>query len=144
MLRKKRTYLIIIISVLISGCDYQYVEDEQFVGKWELKGRSSFTGMQIEIQKEEGVLKGKILKLPESEIVNMFAKEGDIWVKNIKRTSNYSFKLSETRIASELFSMYDLNTSTVFKAEFINENKIGLAERNGDPQNSNIYYERIK
>ena len=63
--------------------------------------------------------------------------------KKIKRNSNFSFTLTETKIAAELFAMYGNSTSNEFQAEFINDNKIGLAKDNTDPQKSLIYYERI-
>ena len=134
--------LIILLSISCSS-DYKYVDEQKFTGEWELKGRSSFTGMQIKIIKEDGNLKGKILKVSNSKYVKIFAEEGDIWVKKIKRNSNFSFTLTESKIAAELFAMYGNSTSNEFNAEFINDNKIGLAKGNSDPQKSTIYYERI-
>ncbi len=135
-------FLIISLSITCSS-DYKYIDEQKFIGDWELKGRSSFTGMQIKIIKEDGDLKGKILQVSNSKYVKMFAEKGDIWVKKIKRNSNFSFTLTESKIAAELFAMYGNSTSNEFHAEFINDNKIGLTKGNSDPQKSSIFYERI-
>ena len=142
---KPAPYIFILIMSFSAFCNsnYKYVEEQKFIGEWELKGRGSFVGMQIKIFEEEGNLKGKIIKISGSKYVKMFAEEGDIWVKQIKRNSNFSFTLTESKIAAELFAMYDNSTSNEFKAEFINNNKIGLAKNNSDPQKSSIFYERI-
>ena len=55
----------------------------------------------------------------------MFVDSNAIWISGIKRTSNYQFKLTEKKIAKDLFSLYGLGTSNEFKAEFIDENTIG-------------------
>lgn len=139
-------YIIIFIILTLSitcNSNYKYVDEQKFIGEWELKGRGSFIGMQIKIIEEEENLKGKIIKVSGSKYVKMFAEESDIWVKKIKRNSNFSFTVTESKIAAELFAMYGNSTSNEFHAEFINDNKIGLAKGNSDPQKSTIYYERI-
>ncbi len=142
---KLTTYIFILIISLSITCNskYKYVDEQKFIGEWELKGRGSFIGMQIKIINEDGNLKGKIIKLSDSKYVKMFAEEGDVWIKQIKRNSNFAFTIIESKIADELFAMYGNSTSNEFQAEFINDNKIGLAKGNSDPQKSSIFYERI-
>ncbi|MCD4793438.1 MAG: hypothetical protein K8R54_09410 [Bacteroidales bacterium] len=144
-MRQLQYIIIFIILTLSISCNskYKYVEEQKFIGEWELKGRGSFIGMQIKIFEEDGNLKGKIIKLSDSKYVKMFAEEGDVWIKQIKRNSNFAFTITESKIAAELFAMYGNSTSNEFQAEFINDNKIGLAKGNSDPQKSSIFYERI-
>lgn len=138
-------YIFILIITFSISCNsgYNFVDDKKFVGEWELKGRSSFAGMQIKITNENGNLKGRIIKLSDSKYVKMFAEEGDVWIKRIKRKSNFAFTVTESKIAAELFAMYGNSTSNEFNAEFINDNKIGLSKGNSDPQKSSVFYERI-
>ena len=74
----------------------------------------------------------------------MFATPNDVWVSEITRSSNYQFRLTERKIARELFGMYGLSTSNNFKAEFIDNDTIGLSGEGKDPKNATIKYVRIK
>ena len=136
-------FILIILSSISCKSNYKYVDEQSFIGEWELKGRNSFSGMQIKIFKDDGRLKGTIIKVSGSKYVKIFAEQGDVWVKKIKRNSNFSFTVIESKIAAGLFAMYGIDTSNEFHAEFINDNKIGLAKGNSDPLKSTIFYERI-
>lgn len=145
----KTKFLLIIISLTfcLSGCNgesFQKKEIEDFIGTWELQGRSMFDGIKIKIIKnKQGELKGEILSLNNNKFVKMFAESNDSWVSSITRKSNYEFKLVEKKLGSALFSVYGLDTSTEFKAQFIDENTIGLSSESGNPQNSSVKYIRI-
>lgn len=133
------------IALLLTGCSEKFnkVSEDKFIGIWEIKGVSMLEGMQIRIQNENNQLIGRIYKLNENKYVEMFADSSDIWISDIKRNSNYEFKLTENKIGKELFSVYGLKTSEDFKVEFIDENTFGIAGENSDPLKSSRIYRRI-
>jgi|SRR5690554_775679 len=144
----RQIILLISFMVIISSCtsdEFQRVELQQFVGTWELKGRSMFEGVQIEIKNtDKNKLQGTLVKLNDNKFVKLFAEPNEAWVTGIKRTSNFEFNLTEKKLGSPLFSLYDLETSKSFKAQFIDENTIGLSAGNAKPSNSSIRYVRVK
>lgn len=146
---KSITKLIILFSIgiLLVSCDTSKLKEtpiSQFEGIWELQGRKMFNGVKIKIEKnEKGKLFGKVVELNGNKYVNMFIAENDIWIKSITRSSNFEFKLLENKIAKDLFAIYDLPTAVEYKAEFIDNDKIGLATGNSDPTESSIIYKRI-
>jgi hypothetical protein len=135
---------LLIIGMIFCSCSKRNkISEEKFVGDWELKGRSSYEGIQVRIKIVDKKIKGRILKLNNNKIVRMFMDSDAVFVAEIKRVSNFEFKLTEKKPAAELFSMYNQSTSQEFKVEFIDDNKIGLVE-NGDPKKSSVFYERVK
>ena len=88
---KQFNYIIIFSIILSISChsDYKYVDEDKFIGEWELKGRSSFSGMQIKITEDSGNLKGIILKVSNSKYAKLFAEEGDLWVKKLKEIQTF-------------------------------------------------------
>jgi len=133
-----------LLLLLASSCgeEFDEINDEQFVGQWELTGRSAFNGMVIQIDKKGGRLTGQIVELNDNKYIQMFSEVGDLWVADISRRSNYQFSLTEKKIASQLFSMYGMSTSTKFAVEFIDKNSFGLASSGSDPLRSEIVYKR--
>lgn len=142
----KQFILSIITIVLFSSCSQKFekISENEFIGIWELSGRDMFDGIQISIQKENGKLKGRIIKLNENKYVQFFTDTNDIWNSDFTRSSNYQFKLREIKIGKELFALYDLDSTEEFNAEFIDKNTIGLAKSNSDPISSKIKYIRIE
>lgn len=144
---KQFTFLSIII-LLLASCDSSKLNEtpiENFIGVWEIQGRTMFDGIEVSIEKNSsGNLFGKVVKLNDNKYVQMFLEENAVWVTGIKRSSNYKFKLSERKIASELFSLYGQKTSVEYEVQFINENLIGLGTENSDPATSSIKYKRVK
>lgn len=145
------TYRLIICFftiVLLTSCaneNFRKVPDKSFLGTWELHGRSMFEGIKVKIEKTSNdKLIGHIVELNDNKYIKMFVDSNDLWISGIKRTSNYQFKLTEKKIAMDLFALYGLGTSNEFKAEFIDENTIGLAGGNSDPTKSDIIYKRIE
>ncbi len=140
--------IILILGLLMTNCDSPKLQEtpiERFEGTWELTGRVMFEGIKVKIEKNsEGELSGKIVSLNDNKYLKMLAESGDTWVKSISRSSNYEFKLTEKKIGSDLFSLYGLSTTAVYKAQFIDENTIGLASVNSDPVESLIKYIRIE
>jgi hypothetical protein len=120
------------------------IPDDKFVGLWELRGRAMFDGIQIRIEKKNNKLTGRIVKLNDHELIKLFADSSDVWVSDVSRSSNFQFKLTERKIARDLFSMYGLSTSQEFRTEFIDDNTIGLGADNADPQQSTIVYKRVE
>lgn len=103
-----------------------------------------FNGIQINIEKEDKEFIGRIFKLNDNKLVQLFANSNDIWVSGIERKSNFEFALTEKKMAKDLFSLYGLSTSQEFKVEFFNKNAFGLAIENSKPLNSKIIYRRIQ
>lgn len=141
------TYIIISVSLFISSCDTEGLSEipmEQFIGTWSLQGRGMLEGMEIEIKKEEEQLIGRVSKLNDNKYIQLFSTNNDVWVSEISRRSNYQFRLTEKKIARELFALYGLSSSNEFKVEFIDKDIIGLSGEGKDPKNATIRYVRIK
>jgi hypothetical protein len=119
------------------------VSDDKFVGTWELKGRSKFEGIRIRIDKTDDSFTGRIVKLNGNKLVKMFADSNDVWVSGIQRVSRTRFKLTERRLAADLFSLYGQATTQDFKVEFIDDNTFGLGTEGADPKNSSVVYKRV-
>ena len=130
------------LMCLFAGCA-EKVSDDTFVGTWELKGRSKFEGIRIKIEKHDDAFTGRIVKLNGNKLVKMFADSSDVWVSGIQRVSDFEFKLTERKLAADLFSLYGQSTSQDFKAQFIDANTIGLATEGADPKNSSVLYKRV-
>lgn len=133
------------IGLLVSGCNDKMTEVplDKFVGLWELKGRSMFDGIQIRIESQNEKLTGKIVRLNDNKLVKMFADTSDVWVSDISRSSNFQFRVTERKIARDLFSVYGLSTSQEYRTEFIDDNTIGLGTDSSDPQKATIIYKRV-
>jgi hypothetical protein len=143
---KINIFLVMVVVLFLTACNggTKEVPIDSFVGMWELKGRSMFDGIQIRIEKHGDQFSGKIIKVNDNKLVTMFAGNGDVWVSGIERTSNFQFKLTEKKLAKDLFSLYGLSTSQEFKVEFIDHNTIGLAADSSDPQHAAITYNRVE
>jgi hypothetical protein len=140
---KSKVLVFFLSGFLFFSCSGNLIPDDKFIGTWEMKGRGMFEGIQIRIVKEDGKLIGKILRLNDNKFIKMFADSNDVWVSEIRRTSDFEFKLTEKKIAKDLFSLYGLSTSQEYKAEFIDDNTIGLGMDNSDPLQSSLVYKRI-
>ncbi|WP_372933398.1 hypothetical protein [Mariniphaga sediminis] len=147
-IRLFKILLILLGLITFQSCtDYGYVEDTAFIGTWELKGRKIYTGMKVRIEKENGKLKGYIISPPDSNYGEIFIENGKTWITKIDRGANYYFKITENKIAGELFSQYDIKANSSFYATFSEEkDKIYLVEKRPNKliDVSDIYYERIK
>jgi hypothetical protein len=143
---KIKSLIGITLAFFLAACGDKMneVPMDKFIGLWELKGRGVFEGIQIRIDKQGEKLNGKIVKLNDNKLVKIFADNGDTWVSEIARSSNYQFKLTEKKLAKDLFSLYGLSTSQEFKVEFIDDNTIGLAADGSDPQHATIIYKRAE
>jgi hypothetical protein len=141
-----RLVSLLIAGLLIIGCQdkLKEVSEDKFIGIWEIKGRDMFDGIQIKIERQDKQLIGKVTKINDNKFVKMFSETNDIWVSEIKRSSNFEFKLTEKKIARDLFSLYGLPTSQQFTVQFIDDNTIGLGTETSDPQNSQITYKRVE
>ena len=149
MLTKKllRSMMILSLCIFQSCFDYKLIDEEAFIGTWELKGREIYSGMRVHIKKEENNLKGYTICPPKNNYGEMFFEKNKIWVTEIKRSANYYFKMSEQKIATELLSQYDLKTNNTFYVTFSEDkNKIYLTTKRPNKfiQESKIYYERIR
>ena len=134
---------IICSFVFFSSCKYKYVDDDLFVGKWELIGKSKFEGLQVEIKREKGRLKGYISQVPDNEALQVFLEENDVWLSGFERSSNYTFRITQRKVGADLFGLYGLETSAVYRVQFFNDNKFGIS-KSADPLKSKVYYQRVK
>ncbi|PCJ85467.1 MAG: hypothetical protein COA57_07580 [Flavobacteriales bacterium] len=137
---------LILTLAIFTGCSdkFERVPEDRFIGTWELIGRSMFDGIKVEInQNEKGKLVGRIKDLNDNKFVKMFAEVGDVWISDVSRSSNFQFRITEKKIGRELFSLYGLSSSAEFKAEFIDENTIGISG-NADPSKSSVTYKRTE
>lgn len=131
---------------MLTSCSTELmkISDERFVGIWEIKGDGMLEGVQVMIHKENNKLVGRLYKLNQNKYVKLFADSSMTWIPEIKRSSNFEFKLIEKKIGSELFSLYGQKTTQDFNVRFIDENTIGLATENSDPLKSTRIYRRVK
>lgn len=144
----KSALITLLFSVITLSCSQShYVNDQLFVGTWELKGRGIYNKMTVSIVKGEDGLKGKVNSIPDNKYGKLFLEEGQVWISEISRSSDYYFKIKESKIASELFSAYGLSASSVYYVTFSEDgNKFYLTDKipNKTAQETTIYYERIK
>ena len=144
-----RFIFLVVITIFVFSCDsskFKETSIKQFVGVWELTGRSMFNEMQIEISQinNSDKLVGKVIKRNNNKIVTMFVDSGDTWVSSITRKSNFQFDLTEKKVGSQLFGLYGQSTSSNYKVQFIDSNSFGLSSNNSDPLTSSLIYKRIK
>jgi hypothetical protein len=140
--------LILLGSIILNSCvDYKHVDEKHFLGTWELCGRDMYSDMTIKITEENNLMTGHVVSPPTSNEGQLFIKKNDIWITSINRSTDYYFELSEKKIANKLFSMYELDTSSIFYATFSEDNdRIFLHKKtpNTSNQKSDIYYKRVE
>lgn len=141
----KLIIIFLLLTISVSCSEYKNIPDDQFIGLWELEGRSMFEGIRVKIEKtSDNKFIGKVIELNDDKFVKMFVEINDVWVSDIKRSSNFQFKLTEKRIGRQLFSLYELGTSDIYKVEFIDNNTFVLAKGSSDPLKSDVIYKRIE
>ena len=143
-----RLLIAVILGLVILSCDtskFKKTPIDNFVGVWELQGRPMFEGIKIRIEKNEAnEFVGKVVAINEDKYVKMFVDSAYLWVTDIKQSSNFEFRLTEKKIASELFALYGQDTKTEFKVQFIDKDIFGLDAGSSDPTKSTIIYRRIE
>jgi len=139
------TVTLILASLFLLSCSEKLktVSEDKFIGTWEMKGTSIMDGTQIQIQKENNKLIGRIVKLNDNKYVKLFADSNEVWIYEISRNSKYEFKLTECKLGKDLFALYGQKTNQEFKVQFIDDNTIGLATDNSDPTKSTRIYKRV-
>ena len=146
MKRITKTIVTLLLAALfLFSCSdkFKKVSEDRFIGIWELKGASILDGTQIQIQKENNKLVGRIVKLNDNKYVKLFADSNEVWISEISRNSNFEFNLTESKLGKDLFSLYGQKTNQEFKAQFIDDNTIGLATESSDPTTSTRIYKRV-
>lgn len=127
-------YLLATFAVLfLLGCNSGKLSEtpmNQFIGTWRLEGRSLYENVEVKIGWKNDKLTGTILKLNDNKYVNLFMEEKDVFVSEIKRTSNFQFVLKEKKVAAELFAAYGNSGTQEFEVQFENKNTI-LLGKNG-------------
>jgi len=141
----KKTMTLLLATLFLLSCSEKLktVSEDKFIGTWEMKGTSIMDGTQIQIQKENNKLVGRIVKLNDNKYVKLFADSNEVWISEISRNSNYEFKLIESKLGKDLFALYGQKTNQEFKVQFIDENTIGLATENSEPTTSTRIYKRV-
>lgn len=133
-----------VFAIISCSQNKKFVPEEKFIGVWQLEGREMYDGIRIAVQSENGKIKGRIRLLNRNKVVNMFCDSNSVWISNIKRVSNFEFKVSEKRPAAELMSIYGIGATQEYKAVFIHDDTIGLSIDPSDPFKSIIRYVRVK
>jgi len=141
----KAIVTLLLATLFLFSCSdrFKKVSEDRFIGTWELKGASILDGTQIQIQKENNKLVGRIVKLNDNKYVKLFADSNEVWISEISRNSIVEFKLTESKLGKDLFSLYGQKTNQEFKAQFIDDNTIGLATESSDPTTSTRIYKRV-
>jgi len=141
----KTIVTLLLATLFLFSCSdkFKKVSEDRFIGTWELKGASILDGTQIQIQKENNKLIGRIVKLNDNKYVKLFADSNEVWISEISRNSNFEFNLTESKLGKDLFSLYGQKTNQEFKAQFIDDNTIGLATESSDPTTSTRIYKRV-
>lgn len=138
---------LILIALSFLSCDSNHLSKisiNQFNGVWELKGRNLFNEMQVEIRVDEsGKVSSKVIKINDNKYVQIFLSEGDEWIRDIKRNSNFEFVVTELKLAAPLFSLYGNSKTKKWNAVFKNKDCFGISE-NKNPEKSSIEYCRIR
>ena len=142
-----RIIFILLLGISFYSCNSTKFEEkpiDDFIGLWEIQGREMFNGIEIRIEKNDSdKLIGRVTKLNDNKYIKMFVEINDIWVSEIKRSSNFEFKLIENKIGRDIFSLYGQETTKKFNVQFISSERIGLETGNTDPIKSKIIYKRI-
>jgi hypothetical protein len=121
--------IIIVYSFVTSCSNYNYVDDSKFIGKWELKGREIYSGMEIE--RNNNSLTGKIIKIPTNRYGKLFLKKMICGFLKLNAPLIIILKITEFKIAHEIFSIYDLPSSNNYYAFFSDDcNKIYFSKEN--------------
>lgn len=147
--KMKKIYLICLVFIgILFGCDtskFSETPDSKFIGKWEYESDNIYNGIIINITKDkENEFTGKVIQINKNKLVKLFIDSNFTLISNITRNSNFEFAVIENRIAKELFSLYKIESTNKYKAQFINDNLIGLAQGESDPKNSTIKLRKIK
>lgn len=146
-------YLVLFISLcilLIYSCDtskFTETPDKKFIGLWKYETGNIYDGIQVQIEKTDGKeFKGKIIKLNNHKLVQLFLDTNMIIIDNIERNSNFEFEITENKIAKELFGLYKIETTTKYRAQFVDDNTIGLSPEKStiEPKDSKIRLVRIR
>jgi hypothetical protein len=147
-MKNNKLLIVVLFSIAIfqSCFNLGYVDDDSFLGTWELKGREMYSQMTIRIVKENKKLKGYVVSLPNNGYGQTFIRTDEVWITEIDRGANYYFRLTEKKIASELFAAYDMGTDMKFYATF-SETKDTIYLSTKSPnrfiEKTNIFYTRI-
>lgn len=140
------SFVIGISCCIIYSCSYNSskISENKFIGTWKLEGRAMYTDMLIKINRENNELIGRIFKKNTNKYVQLFADSNDVWISEIKRNSNFEFTIKESKIARELFGLYNQSTSQELKVQFLNDSIIGCAIKDENPLSSKVRYCRVK
>ena len=126
---------LVCLTLFFVSCDTNKLSEtpmQQFVGTWVAKDRPLIDGVQFEIAEKDGALEGRILRLNDNKLVDLFSSEGDVLISEITRKSNFQFTVKEKHVAASLFSTYDLPSSEELTAEFHGKNEIWLGKNGID------------
>jgi len=145
MIKQYKILICCISLFFFTSCfKFKYVDENRFIGTWEVKGKSIYEGMKFKITKDDSSLKGYIITPPKNKYA-YFIDSGDNWITSITRVSNYSFKITEKKIAQQLFSEYKLDSNSTFYAYFFGNDTISLSPKKlYAPKKTQTYYLRVK
>ncbi len=121
--------LLICIAIIIASCDISKLSQtpmSKFIGVWRVEDHSILNNCELIISYKSKSLKGRLIKLNQNKLVNLFCDTNTIIISSIARKSNFQFIVKEKLIASELFSSYNISSEKNIEAEFKSENTIIL------------------
>lgn len=141
-----RLFYCILSLLFLSACSAEYQKKEltDFNGTWKVVGNSTLQDIQFSIQIDGKKVKSEIVNLNENKWVNQFSEVGDKWISSVERESNFQFKISEKRIGSGIFSLYDLPSSNTYFAQFAHQDTLCLSTSKNKVLKSQYRYIRIK
>ncbi len=121
--------LLICVAIIITSCDISKLSQtpmSKFIGVWRVEDHSILNNCELIISYKSKSLKGRLIKLNQNKLVNLFCDTNTIIISSIARKSNFQFIVKEKLIASELFSSYNISSEKNIEAEFKSENTIIL------------------
>lgn len=131
--------------MIFYGCDsdaFHKVPEDNFLGTWEIVGRQNLKGIQIEIKRnDKNELDGRVTKLNDNKLVNMFLDTNEVFIKRITRKSNFQFELVEKKLGYKLFSIYGMDTDASFSVVLNGNDFISFSENSDDKK---VGYKKVE
>lgn len=144
-MRRKLIWSLTLCMIIFYGCNsdsFQKVSDDNFIGTWEIVGRKNFKKIQIEIKRnDKNELVGRVKKLNDDKLTNMFLDTNEVFIKSIIRKSNYQFELVEKKLGHDLFAIYGIDTDAKFIVVLNGDSFINFSENSEDKK---VGYRRIE
>lgn len=144
-MKRQLIWSLTLCVMIFYGCDsgsFHKVPENNFIGTWEIVGRQNLKGIQIEIKKnDKNELVGRVIKLNDNKLVNMFLDTNEVFIKSIIRKSNFQFELIEKKLGHDLFSIYGMDTDAKFIVVLNGDGFINFSENSED---NKVGYKKVE